>query len=276
MLEDKENMSPVRSVMQRIANSSPSKEIDSLSMLGRRQLLDDPLDDTTKKGRRACGTFIRSSIEFPCVDGDSDVEDERVVASLLSPSRSTVSNLSSSPVINVCKKRKRVLMDAVVLPPLEEVRLRWQMQRRASIEQSSVMTTPSKGMRRTRSLPLFSDTEIDESDDSRQKRMKLWDDSDSTTLEEELSSSPLRALEDIQMAGSDDSIMLIGPTRESSKGSDDDLHALQVPPQHLVSPAPRRMAYDLSSEPSSSPSKELLARRKHRIYSLSEKPSLSV
>ncbi|KAG2037799.1 hypothetical protein BDR03DRAFT_896321 [Suillus americanus] len=272
-LEDKENVSPVRSVMQRIANSSPSKE--TLSMLGQRQLLDDPLDDITKKGRRACGTFIRSSIEFPCVNGDSDLEDELAVASLLSPSGSSVSNLCSTPVVNICKKRKRVLMDAVVLPPLEEVRLRWQMQRRASIEHLSVVTTPSKGMRRTRSLPLL---EIDESDGSRQKRMRLWDDSDSdsTTVEEQLSSSPLRALEDIQMAGSDDSIMLIGPTREPSKGSDDDLHALEVPPQHLVSPAPRRMAHDLSSDPPSSPSRELLARRKNRIFSLSDKPSLSV
>lgn len=201
MLEDKENMSPVRSVMQRIANSSPSKETASLSMLGQRRLLDDPLDDNTIKGRRACGTFIRSSIEFPYVDADSDLEDELVVASLLSPSRSSVSNICSAPVVNVCKKRKRMLMDAVVLPPLEEVRLRWQMQRRASIEQPSVMTTPSKCMRRTRSLPLLSDAEIDESD-CRQKRIRLWDDSDSTTLEEQLSSSPLRALEDIQMAGS--------------------------------------------------------------------------
>ncbi|KAG1720483.1 hypothetical protein EDB19DRAFT_1917951 [Suillus lakei] len=276
MLEDKENMSPVRSVMQRIANSSPSKETTPLSVLGQRQLLDEPLDDITKKGRRACGTFIRSSIEFPSVDGDSDLEDEMVVASLLSPSRSLVSNLCSTPVVNVCKKRKRVLMDAVVLPPIEEVRLRWQMQRRASIEQPSFVTTPSKGIRRTRSLPLLADSEVDESEYSRRKRMRLWDDSDSTTLEEQLSSSPLRALEDIQMAGSDDSIMLTGPTREPSEGSVDDLHALEVLPQHLVSPAPRRMAHDLSSDPPSSPSRELLARRKHRIFSLSEKPSLSV
>lgn len=276
MLEDKENMSPVRSVMQRIANSSPSKETATLSVLGQRQPLDDSLDDITKKGRRACGTFIRSSIEFPSVNGDSDLEDELAVASLLSPSRSSVSNLFSTPVVNGRKKRKRVLMDAVVLPSLEEIRLRWQMHRRASIEQPSVVTTPSKGIRRTRSLPLLSDAEIDESDDSRRKRMKLWDDSDSTTVEEQLSSSPLRALEDIQMAGSDDSIMLTGPTREPSEGSDDDLHALEVPPQHLVSPAPRRMAHDLSSDPPSSPSRELLARRKHRMFSLSEKPSLSV
>lgn len=276
MLEDKENMSPVRSVMQRIVNSSPSKECASLSVLGQRQLLDNPSDDVTKKGKRACGTFIRSSIEFPYVDGDSDLEDELVVASLLSPSRSSVSNLCSTPVVNVCKKRKRVLMDAVVLPPLEEIRLRWQMQRRASIEQSSIVTMSSKSVRRTRSLPLLSDAEIDECVDRRQKRIRLWDDSDSTTLEEQLSSSPLRALEDIQMAGSDDSIMLTGPTRELSEGSDNSFHALEVPPQHLVSPAPRRMAHDLSSDPPSSPSRELLARRQHRMFSLSEKPSLTV
>jgi hypothetical protein len=70
--------------------------------------------------------------------------------------------------------------------------------------------------------------------------------------------------------------MLTGPTREPSEGSDNDLHALELPPQHLVSPAPRRMAHDLSSDPPSSPSRELLARRKHRMFSLSEKPSLSV
>lgn len=278
MLEDKENMSPVRSVIQRIATSSPSKETSSPSVLGKRQLLDEALDDITKKGRRACGTFIRSSIEFPSVDGDSDLEDEQVVASLLSPSISSVSNLGSTPAGNVCRKRKRVLMDAVVLPPLEEVRLRWQMQRRASAEQPFFVTTPSQGIRRTRSLPSLSDPdpEVDESEDSRPKRIRLWDDSDSTTLEEQLSSSPLRALEDIQMAGSDDSIMLTGPTRESFKGSDDDLHALEIP-QHLVSPAPRRMTHDLSSsDPPSSPSREILARRKNRMFSLSERPSLSV
>lgn len=97
-------------------------------------------------------------------------------------------------------------MDAVVLPPLEEIRLQWQMQRRASIEQPYAVTTPSKGIRRSRSLPLLSDAELDECVDecvgSRQKRIRLWDDSDSSTLEEQLSSSPLRALEDIQMAGS--------------------------------------------------------------------------
>lgn len=70
--------------------------------------------------------------------------------------------------------------------------------------------------------------------------------------------------------------MLIGPMREPYKGSDDDLHAVEVPPEHLVSPAPRKMAHDLSSDPPSSPTRELLARRKHRMFSLSETPSLSV
>ncbi|KAG1745909.1 uncharacterized protein EDB91DRAFT_1236218 [Suillus paluster] len=277
MLEDKENMSPVRSVIQRIASSSPSKETVSSSVLGKRQMLDEPWDhDVTKQGRRACGTFIRSSIEFPSADGDSDMEDEQVVACLLSPSRSSVANLATSPVISACRKRKRVLMDAVVLPPLEEVRLRWQMQRRASAEHSTVMTTPSKGMRRTRSMPLLLDPEVDGSEDSQRKRVKLWDDSESSDLEEQLSSSPLRALEDMQMAGSDDSIMLTGPTRQPSEGSDDDLHASEIP-QHLVSPAPRRMMHDLSSDPmSSSPSREVVARRKHRMVSLSERPTLSV
>ncbi|KAG0704222.1 hypothetical protein DFH29DRAFT_912360 [Suillus ampliporus] len=277
MLEDKENMSPVRSVIQRIATSSPIKDNATSSVLGNRQTLDEPWDnDISKKGRRACGTFIRSSIEFPSADGDSDMEEEQAVACLLSPSRSSVSTLGSSPVGNACKKRKRVLMDAVVLPPLEEIRLRWQMQRRASVEQP-LLRTPKKCMRRTRSLPdLLSDSEVDVFEDDRRKRIRLWDDSESSDLEEQLSSSPLKALEDIQMAGSDDSIMLTGPTRQSSEGSDD-LYAAEIPPQHLVSPAPRRIAHDLSSDPvSSSPSRELVARRKHRMFSLSERPSLSV
>jgi hypothetical protein len=200
MLEDKENMSPILSVVQRISSSSPGKEGASF-MLGNRQTLDEPYgDEVTKNGRTACGTFIRSSIGFPSVDEDSDLEDELVVAtSLLSPSRS--SNLASSPAIHASRKRKRVVMDAVVLPPFQEIQIGWRLQRRASLEQSFA-NTPTKVMRRTHSLPVLSDSERDGSEDDRRKRMRLWDDSEATDQEEHLSSSPLKALEDMQMAGS--------------------------------------------------------------------------
>lgn len=199
MLEDKENMSPVLSVVQRIADSSPGKEGAS-SVFGKRQNLHEPChddDDATKEGRRACGTFIRSSIEFPSVDGDSDLEDELVVAtSLLSPSRSSVSSTAGS---STSKKRKRVVMDAVVLPPFQEVRDGWRMQHRASLEQT-LADTPSKVMRRRLSLPVLSDSGPE---DGWRKKMRLWDDSEATDEEDPyLSSSPLKALEDIQMAGS--------------------------------------------------------------------------
>jgi hypothetical protein len=52
---------------------------------------------------------------------------------------------------------------------------------------------------------VLSDSERDESDDGRRKRIRLWDDSDATDEDEHLSSSPLKALEDMQMAGSGES-----------------------------------------------------------------------
>lgn len=201
MLENKENMSPVLSVVQRIADSSPGKEGAS-SVFRKRQNLDEPHHDdgdVTKEGRRACGTFIRSSIEFPSVDGDSDLEDELVVAtSLLSPSRSSVSSAAGTAT-SVSKKRKRVVMDAVVLPPFQEVRDEWRMQHRASLERT-LANTPSKVVRHKLSLPVLSDSG---SEDGWQKRMRFWNDSEATDEEDlYLSSSPLKALEDIQMAGS--------------------------------------------------------------------------
>lgn len=176
-------------------------------MLGKRQTLDEPHEDiVTPQGRRACGTFIRSSIEFPSVDGDSDLEDELAVeSSLLSPIGSSAPAFRSSPAIHVSRKRKRVVMDAVVLPLLQEVRNGWRMQRRASLEQTFANTPTKVGMRRTHSLPVLSDSERDESDDGRRKRIRLWDDSEATDEDEHLSSSPLKALEDMQMAGSGES-----------------------------------------------------------------------
>jgi len=201
MLENKENMSPILSVVQRIAHVSPAKEGAS-SVFGNRQTLDEPCGDVAKKAGKVCGTFIRSSIDFPSADGDSDLEDELAVATtLLSPSKSP--NLALSPVIYASRKRKRVLMDAVVLPCFQEVQNGWRMQRRASLEQPFA-NIPSKTMRRTHSLPVLSDSERDGTEDGRRKRMRLCDDSEATDDEEEeyLSSSPLRALEDMQMVGS--------------------------------------------------------------------------
>lgn len=61
----------------------------------------------------------------------------------------------------------------------------------------------------------------------------------------------------------------VSRTRES-ESSDDDPHLGQVSPRHLASPAPRRYMspdYDASSDdaPSSSPSRDLVARRQQRF-----------
>ena len=70
----------------------------------------------------------------------------------------------------------------------------------------------------------------------------------------------------------DDSIMLAdtGNRGRESEGSDDDPHLGQVSPRHLASPAPRRHMDsnydDLSDDaPSSSPSRDLVARRQQRF-----------
>ena len=70
--------------------------------------------------------------------------------------------------------------------------------------------------------------------------------------------------------------MLTGTGRiRESEGSDDDPHLGQVSPRHLASPAPRRHMdpdYDVSSDdaPSSSPSRDLVARRQQRFGLLAQ------
>ncbi|KAG2068568.1 hypothetical protein BDR04DRAFT_1157714 [Suillus decipiens] len=51
-------------------------------------------------------------------------------------------------------------------------------ERSGNVLMDAVIPPQGSIVRRTRSSPLLSDTEIDESGDSRQKRMRLWDDSD--------------------------------------------------------------------------------------------------
>ena len=70
--------------------------------------------------------------------------------------------------------------------------------------------------------------------------------------------------------------MLTGTgSRIESEGSDDDPHLGQVSPRHLASPAPRRHMtpdHDTSSDdaPSSSPSRDLVARRQQRFGLLAQ------
>ncbi|KIK93333.1 hypothetical protein PAXRUDRAFT_829068 [Paxillus rubicundulus Ve08.2h10] len=280
-LGDKENVSPlsVMSVMERICSRSPSTS-ESPSVLGKRQALDkSPHEDGLEKGRTSSMSFIRSSVAFPSL-GDSDLEDELAVEeSLFTPTgdvrahhqQSVVpSESSQSSTSSRKRKRQRIIMDAVVVPSMAYVRRQKAMQRRVSADHANTNTTPL--LRRTLSLPMLNDSDSDESMELRRKRLKCWDGVD---LGEVASSSPsLRALAEIVIAGSDDSIMLIANESDAGKstleGSDDDPHLGQVSPRHLVSPAPRRHMdpdYDLQSDDmlSSSPSRDLVARRHQRF-----------
>ncbi|KAF9241177.1 hypothetical protein BU15DRAFT_61124 [Melanogaster broomeanus] len=276
MLGDKENVSPpsVISVMGRTHSGSPS-------VLGKRQMMDEsPHEGELKRGRTSAASFIRSStsIAFPS-SGDSDIEDELdVEASLFTPPAKIRARCEQSLAPSECsqssttsrkRKRQRIIMDAVVLPSMADIRRRRAMERRASAtELPNINTTPV--LRRTLSLPKLSDSDGEEVVELRRKRLKRWDGVDLTEVTN-LSPS-LRILEETVIAGSDDSIMLTGSAtgKSLSEGSDDDPHLGQVSPRHLASPAPRRHMdpdYDLQSDDvlSSSPSRDLVARRQQRF-----------
>ncbi|KAF9221622.1 hypothetical protein BS17DRAFT_711232 [Gyrodon lividus] len=278
-LGNKENVSPlsVMSVVERICSRSPSTS-KSPSVLGKRQMLDgSPHEDGLKRGRTSSTSFIRSSIAFPS-SGDSDLEDElAVVASLFSPGGKVrtrheqslpPSESSQASTTSRKRKRQRIVMDAVVVPSMADIRRERAIQRRASVDHANVNTTPLC-LRRTLSLPRLSDSDGDEVAELRRKRLKHWDGVDRGEV---TSLSPsLSTLGEIIIAGSDDSMMLSeSDTRKAvSEGSDDDPYLGQVSPRHLVSPAPRRYMdpdYDPQSDGvlSSSPSRDLVARRQRR------------
>ncbi|KAG6334257.1 hypothetical protein ID866_4832 [Astraeus odoratus] len=281
-LQDKENISPrpVLSVMERIwAKSSPGPRLEGSpsSVLGKRQMMEEPpYEGTLKRGRTAPpSTFIRSSIAFPS-SHDSDMEDELAVEAALSPIGSRRSRrdaslhlneiLSGSPVSRK-RKRQRLVFDAVVVPPLVDIRRQWQLQRRVSAEDAASSTSPC--FLRAVSLPRLRESEGDGLPQLRAKRLKRWEDAE--LAGGVASSPPLRVLEDTVIVGSDDSIILTADSKSDLPSSDDDPHIGQVSPRHLASPAPRRrfdFDHQSSDEPPSSPSRELITRRQQRFGSI--------
>ncbi|KAF8551673.1 hypothetical protein OG21DRAFT_1498937 [Imleria badia] len=275
---DKENVSPLP-ILPAVDGiySTPSKSKSS-TILGKRQMIDElPRESAAKKGRTS---FIRSSIEFPSAI-DSDLEDERMVeAALSSPARKVQVHYEQFPAPNKIsptstnsrkRKRQRIVMEAVVVPTLADIQRRKRiMHRRASTESVSAATT-SPGLRRSSSMPKLRDSFSDDTVALRRKRLKFWDDVNTSP------SPSLTVLEETVIAGSDDSIMLTGTGSRipESESSDDDPHLGQVSPRHLASPAPRRYMNpddDASSDdaPSSSPSRDLVARRQQRFGLLAQ------
>ncbi|EGN98376.1 hypothetical protein SERLA73DRAFT_56513, partial [Serpula lacrymans var. lacrymans S7.3] len=265
IMENKENVSPlpVPSVLERILANSPSRPKSS-SVLGKRRSFDEERECIPKKGRTASGTFMRSPKDL--ISG-SDSEDEKVVEATLSSdpllSPRELPTLASAPeaiaesagqLVSGSNKRKRksVFMDAVEVPTLREVRRRWK-ERRVSLQRSTdSSSTPTKLLRRTSSLPKMSDTEEEYAEGNSRKRLKRWDEMVVSDSDATIPSSPFKL------------------------SSDDDPHLGQVTPHHLISPALRRvhgLDYDPPSDDStltSSPSRDIVTRRRQRLLSFSE------
>ena len=199
---DKENVPPLP-ILPADAEISftPSKSKPS-SILGKRRTIDEsPRENAIKRGRTS---FIRSSIEFPSAGG-SDLEDELLVeATLSSPARKVqvhneqflAPNEIPTSTNSRKRKRQRIVMEAVLVPSLADIQRRQRtMRRRSSIESVSVATT-SPGLRRSSSMPKLHDSYSDETVTSRRKRLKFWD---------EVNTSPspsLTVLEETVIAGS--------------------------------------------------------------------------
>ena len=199
---DKENVSPLPILpVDAGISSTPSKSKHS-SILGKRRMIDEsPRESTIKRGRTS---FIRSSIEFPSA-GDSDLEDELVVeATLSSPARNVqvhneqflAPNEIPTNTNSRKRKRQRIVMEAVIVPSLAVVQRRQRIMRRRSSTECVGVSATSPGLRRSSSMPKLRDSYSDETVASRRKRLKFWD---------EVNTSPspsLTVLEETVIAGS--------------------------------------------------------------------------
>ncbi|THH20532.1 hypothetical protein EW146_g848 [Bondarzewia mesenterica] len=298
---DKENASlqvPLTSVMDRIAARSPGT-----SALGKRPSEHGAADErpvkrsklsatspspTTVIGDLASLPLMRACAQSPFqFDGSaSDSEDEclTVEKSLFStPSLGEMSRVlvdrfpehvtalhrnialsSSQP----SKKRKRIVIDAVEVPLLRDLR---RLERRGSMQ--TVQITTRGSLKRIQSLPVTKTLDSPPRPAVRHGKARASQ-SHTEVVSLSLSSSPLRALEKAQVAGSDDSIDLTQerPGNASSLSSDDDPYIGQVTPHHLFSPAMRRFQDALDRDPSSddsnvsdSPSRDRMTRKMRRM-----------
>lgn len=202
-LGDKENVSPLPMlpVIEGI-DYTPSRTKPS-SVLGKRQMVDEsPRESAIKRGRTS---FIRSSIEFPST-GDSDLEDELAVEATLSSPAGKVrvdhdhslvpSEIPQTGTISRKRKRQRIVMEAVVVPSLADIQHRRRIMRRSASTECVSVATTSPGLQRSSSMPKLYDSYGDETVALRKKRMKHWDDINTSP------SPSLTALEETVIAGS--------------------------------------------------------------------------
>ncbi|KAI0927050.1 hypothetical protein AcV5_007689 [Taiwanofungus camphoratus] len=207
---------------------------------------------------------------------------------LSTPGASSSKTATSSVPVSRPNKRKAEFLDAVEVPTFREV-LRLERQARLRSSSTRHPKSPSSGQctpkgdqtktpfRRTRSASrLLGNLPFERLEDTPTKRRK----SRVSELEEDASSpslsSPLRALQEARVAGSDDSIMLASPSKHtpSQPSSDDDPHIGQVTPLGVVSPGLRRVKRTDFDPPSSddsgvsaSPTRQHVERRIARLPS---------
>ncbi|KAI0372272.1 hypothetical protein BV20DRAFT_1120079 [Pilatotrama ljubarskyi] len=311
---NKENVSPlpcIATVTERLAMRSP---LLLESILGKRSRADEDeeaeaAENTFKRGRLDASPLAPSAAFSNAVQvrmfmhedaskvlqssereahtpstppaNKSKFEDGRTASSSSSESEAPLTAASSS----ASRKRKGVFLDAVVVPPVPDV---YRMKRRLSFEEDYEVLTdhaPSSSvepeqpvLRRTRSATKLLGKQADfQRLDYTPKKRRM---SRAHQLREEAASgpasSPSRALQDAQLFGSDDSIMLASPSKTAElPPSDDDQHLGQLTPHRLVSPALRRVQHvDFSSDPpsddstlSNSPSSERVVRKMARLGS---------
>ncbi|EIW59256.1 uncharacterized protein TRAVEDRAFT_166567 [Trametes versicolor FP-101664 SS1] len=300
---NKENMSPslrIATVTERLAMRSP---LLLESILGKRPRGDefedaDLAEKVYKKGRLDASLLApppafsnASTSERPAPSASTD--DKPVFEEDESSSSASDSEEIIQPVASGSRKRKGSFLDAVVVPSVAEV-LRAKRRFSADLRGTSLSLdsgTPasepkSPALRRTRSATklLGKEAEFQRLPYTPKKRRmgrahQLREEAASEPM-----SSPSRSLQDAQLFGSDDSIMLASPSKLCElPPSDDEPHLAigQVTPHRLVSPAIRRVQHvDFNSDPpsddsnmSNSPSSQRVVRKMARLGSESEQPS---
>ncbi|KAF9005430.1 hypothetical protein BDQ17DRAFT_1303792 [Cyathus striatus] len=270
--EDKENDSPritarIASVAERIAlQSSP---LATKSSLGKRKLNDmekqpQEFDGPLKRNRTNLNIVLPISPACStCIGSEDGRKIEPLVLANVSPrlpfpvTEDVFTKSPSIPTDSMTRKRKRVFMDAVVVPTFREV-LQRRLRHSISLDSMAIDNCPS-------TVPFIHPRSISLNQcDHSLKGCKCVSDPF-------VSTSPRGETIKVICRSSTSRT----PDRFSEMSSDDDPYIGQVTPHHLISPALHksclREPFDPPSDdsvPSSSPLKEAVTRRLRRTRSL--------
>ncbi|KAG6853573.1 hypothetical protein C0991_003169 [Blastosporella zonata] len=262
---NKENLSPIKeqvsSVVERILVSSPSP---SKINLGKRRFEEDSHATDSDDERNVAESLVMLT------DGRDDVFFVSPARNLSSQSASTSKTYGAASTASTSKKRKRMVMDAVELPPLSEVFTR-NLRLSASFELAPTPAIGKSSLRRARSETKIRDAGSEKRSNKRKRGSLIESESEG----EDNFDMPLQALVPSLNRASFRPYSLVRrhskslvPSSEIS--SDDDPHLGQVTPHHLISPELKRgKAIQFMDPPSDdsvmgSPSRDLVERRLQR------------